>query len=574
MRRITLSSTLVVLFCLGCFLAPGAWMIVSLPSTYIAQFCVIATVLVSLGCASVGLLVVCKPSRQAVIVFGLTVAAILIALLTNAFPFQQFFYDIYGEMPGYLWLTYPVTFLIAASLPLTKDTRKGLMAICAVGSVLILTGCIERYYTAWMSVFGSVAYAPVALIPIPILMLGIAAATSSKAWWWRLGAVLATVGIVLFSYGLIGIFSAVVALGALGAFAPKLLGGRRNGVLRCIRVCGAFLLMAAIGGVLFLSIPLLSNRVVSLKQAQSFEQTLGSRIEMWHGAQDMFVARPWTGYGPGGYRFNAIRFLPTQIFSRIESLGDDPVAFSPPSPHSLLWEILTRLGIVGFALLSIGAVLWVRTLKSTHGEPQDAHSLRLSCAIAAFAFCAVTVVTPFHFASGLIGALCAGIALAPLGGVRDCSSSDAGLSRHSVWHVASFVVCCLLLVTCAYMTINLQRTTAEVSSANEDLLRLQQITRVLPMHPFLERRIVECSLLVADSAQESNTQLQRAMDAPGYVSGYGPNLVRFAQIGLDNLEYFHSNDQTVVSEMLERAQHLMPLTPPLQNEQRRLEKHP
>jgi len=604
------------LFLLLAFLAPGAWLITAIPAVEKAQLCFLLATLVCAALVCARLVPLRRPVRGALLAAGLVTLAFLLALVTNVFPVQQLFYDLYGEMPGYVWLCYPVIFLLAASLGLGSWLRPALRVVTLVGFLLILVALYQRFFTPWINVFGSAAYNVSAFIPLPVLALWLATGETRRraVWAWRISALLAALAIAVISYGMLGIFAALGLVLLTAALRPQLFGLTTHRLRRAVRIGGGALLAALVLALCIALLPPLSSLVVKRADIAHLGSTVGTRMEFSYGAQAMTLKRPLTGYGPSGYRMSAYRFLDKWIYGDTSSIGSDPIAYSPPSPHSLPWEVTTRLGLVGLLALLGAGWFWLRAAgfafgarrrgeartsarSSQHADadalparsPQDARAdapsddpppgdsadFRAACAIAALAWLLSLFVTPMHFASGLLGAALAGLACA-----RPVATGMDALRLPSAGKTVARVAGLLVLLAVAVFFTRQQLALAPVSEIisnpvdAQTLTLLQGAAKTAPGDPLIERYILECRLLLASNAQDLARQLQAVRAAPGYLANYGPNATRFAQIALDQTQSFQAGsagagDATSVAAvklLLRQAAQAGPVTPALLGE--------
>ncbi len=563
LKRETVTTSL---FLLAAFLAPGAWLIVRIPSPEKAQLCFVLATLLCLVLVTLRLVPLRRPPRAAWIVAGLVVGAFLLALLTNAFPVQQLLYDLYGEMPGLLWLCYPVVFLLAAGIGLGPWIRPALRVAVIVGLLLTMVALWQRFMTPWVNVFGSSAFNVSALIPIPALALWLATVDRRAQIAWRLLALCAAIAIAVISYGLLGIFAVIALVTLIVALRPQLLGLPAG-----LRIGGRVALAALVVALVATLLPQISSLVVKRADLPGLGSTVGSRMEFSYGAEAMVAKRPLTGYGPAGYRFSAYRYLDSWLYGETGSIGSDPIAYSPPSPHSLPWEIATRLGVVGAAALLASAVLWVRAAhkeeEQSQGEevPGGLADLRAACLIGAAAWLLSLFVTPMHFASGLLGAALAGLALA-----RPAATGMEALSLPTAGKTIARILACAALVACAALFARQQFALASVplliTEANSNNLEgLEQIARTVPADPLLERYILQERLMLTGSPRELQAQIQGIANAPAYLTDFAPNMTEFARIALDRTSALQSSDTAPAAALLDRAS-VGPVTPALLGE--------
>lgn len=598
-----LHTVATTVFLLAAFLAPGAWIIVTIPSPEKAQLCFVLATLVCLALVCVKALPLRRPSPRALLAAGFIVAAFLLALLTNIFPAQQFLYDLYGEMPGFVWLCYPVVFLLAASIGLGAWARPALRVVTLVGLLLVAVALFQRFTTPWVTVFGSSAYNVSALIALPVLALWLAT-TESRAryvWAWRLAALLSAVAIALISYGLLGIFAVIALALLIAALRPQLLGLPSARAYKVVQLGGRIALALLALALVVVLLPQTSGLLVNRTNLAGLGSTVGSRMEFSYGAEAMTAQRPLTGFGPAGYRFSAYRYLDKWLYGDTGTIGADPIAYSPPSPHSLPWEAVTRLGLIGALALLAAAVFWLREVQDHTGllklqkarqnanpaastrnkktsaaaiapAPDPLIDLRAACAIAALAWLLSLFVTPMHFASGLLGAALAGLACA-----RPQLTGVDALSLPSAGKIAARVLACAALVVVAVLVARQQIALASaqtvVATTGDDLARLERVAKVAPGQPMIERRLLEDRLMLASDTASLQSAIKAVQTAPGYITDFTPDATLFAQIIMDQMSALKLSDPTMtaaVSDLLDRAASVGPPTPALLGERLRL----
>ena len=590
-------------FLLLAFLAPGAWLIVNIPTAEKAQLCFLLATLACAALACAKLLPMRRPAKGAVLAAGLVTAAFLLALVTNAFPVQQFLYDLYGEMPGYLWLCYPVVFLLAASLGLGRWVRTALRVVTVVGLVLLAVALYQRFYTPWVNVFGSSAYNVSAFIPIPVLALWLATmdlrgmrragsatlATRVPVILWFAAALAAAVAVVAISYGLLGIFAVVGLVVLIAALRPQLLGLPEGRFCKGVQVGGRIALALFVLALVAALFPPVSGLAVKRSDLQNLSsENIRSRLEFSYASEGLVAARPLTGAGPAGFRFNVYRYLNPWIYGNTGTIGTEPLAYSPPSPHSLPWEITTRLGVIGLIALLGAGWFWLRDTAGGAGltlgrkGKRDAAAsgdkpsgsivdLRAACMIAALAWLLSLFVTPMHFASGLLGAALAGLACA-----RPQATGMDALVLPSAAKVAGRVAGCVALVVVAIFFSRQQSALARVpgivtgGADAQGLSLLESVDQTVPGDPTVENYLIQMRLLLAANPQELNQQIKAAQAAPGYITEYTPNFTQFAQYALSQMQSLQTSDTanfSAVTDLLHKAASTGPVTPALLGEQ-------
>ena len=579
----SLHTITTTVFLLLAFLAPGAWLITTIPALEKGQLCFLLATLACVALVCARLVPLRRPAKGALIAAGAMTLAFLLALMTNAFPFQQFFYDLYGEMPGYLWLCYPVIFLLAASIGLGRWVRPALRVVTLIGLLLIVVALYQHFFLPWVTVFGSVAYNVSALIPIPVVALWLATVEADlrAKILWRVAALVAAVAIAVISYGMLGIFAVIGLVLLIAAIRPQLFGLSEGRLCDGARIGGRIALALLIITLIAALLPPVSGLSVKRQDLASLGSTVGSRMEFTYGAQAMVAQRPLTGYGPAGYRFSSYRFISNWLYGETGSIGSDPTAYSPPSPHSLPWEVLARLGLIGGAALLVAGWFWLRDSAGVAGllrrkMPEESTGsadifldLRAACVIAAMAWLLSLFATPMHFASGLLGAALAGFACA-----RPQAEGMEALSLPSVGKTIARSAALVALVVIAVFFVRQQSALSSshglsITTAGDQTL-LEGVAKTAPGNPLVERRILQDQLVLASNVQELNAQIRAVQAAPGYITDFTPNATLFAQIALSRMQALKTTDAaniSAVTVLLKQAASAGPVTPALLGEQ-------
>lgn len=559
------SDRAITVLTVAAFLSPGAWLVVTLPPQAVAQalHLFVAAVWLLFGAFTIGTLSpVPKPLQYAL---SALVVLAAVSLLANPFPIQQAIYDLYGEMPGVLWLLYPLMFAMAASLGFGKPIRTASSAVVFVGTALVAVMVVWRWSQGFVTTFGSPAYSVPALAPLPFMALGLArgAEGRARALYYGCAAVIAG-GLAYAAAGLSALF--MLAMGSVLVFAvePGLLGVPDR-ARRAVRTAGVVVLLIAMLAIAIAQVPALTSVVGGDRVAGDAEQTIATRLYLWQGAQQMFLDKPLLGFGPGGYRFSAVEYYDPGVFAYIAGAGADPTAFSAPSPHSLLWESLTRIGLLGLMPLLVLFYLWgKRQFSLTAADNPADGMLRVSLSIGFAAYLFSLMVTPVHFASGLLGVVVGGFAIAePLGAVRSGSTAGArpwlkvalvalavALAGYGVWRGFG-------LTTGTISGQDLAADTASVNSA----------ARIVAGEPLIERRVLDFAVLGAADGQARRDVAQAVDGAPGYITGFAPNLVQFAYLGMVRGEQLAVDDYSWEADLLRRAELVTPDLPSLVAEQ-------
>jgi len=548
------------------FLSPGAWLVVTLPPQPVAQFLHLATAALWLAVFAWRGFGAPVP-RPLLLAVGALTGVSLISLATNAFPVQQLLYDLYGEMPALLWLAYPAVFLAAASVRLDAGMRDVLVPTVVIGAALVVVMVIWRWTAGFVTTFGSPAYSIPALAPVPFLALGVAKVSPDKLRpYFVAAAILVAAGLAYAGGGLSALFMLGMGGLTLLAVAPTLVGVPSRAE-RVVRVIGSALLVVAVIAILVVQVPALGVSLADLGDVSSAEQTVATRLYLWDAGQSMVAERPWFGYGPAGYRFSAVRFYDPGVFAFIAGAGADPIAYSAPSPHSLLWEVLTRLGVVGLVSLAGLLGVWIVRARSFGDEPLEVRSLRLSLAVGFAAYLASLLVTPVHFASGLLGVTVGGFAVAASAGGK-VPKERVSESRPSAPRVLAVAAAALLVVYGGWRMVGLSVGAIEgMGDFQRDAERVASAARIVPGEPLNERRLLEVTMWSAATAGELEAARATVDAAPGYISDYTPNLVQFAYVGLTQSEALGVTDLAWERSLLERAAIAAPDLPSLVSEQ-------
>lgn len=559
-RRDMVPSALLVM----AFLSSGAWMIVRLPPVPVSKALQLGTVGVWL--VVFGLAFVKSRVADRRILWGLGVAALSIAVSFAAGGsfVPVVFYDLFAEMPLVQWLAFPLVFLLAAGMVAKRRAvEQGLAAIVGIGVVLVSAIAILQSYTNAYGVFGSSAYSTTALAPLIPVAVGLAA--SRRGWQAKaLYGASAYIAVVLAFFAgstmatLAAVFASVLAL----AIHPAILRGD-NPASRILRygtlaVAG---LMAA--GLLLAQVPAVSGFVVNADTLGRFDKNIVTRAYMWEGAQSMTAARPFLGFGPSGYRLHAVEYLAPDTFQFGPDFAGsiDPSVYSPQSPHSVFWDVATRLGLVG--VLAFGALfaLWwsvvVQRLRSRNSPESD---VRVALGAGFLVSIFVLLVNPALFAIGLFPAAAAGLAVGPANEAETMSQSPTSRGVR----LACLVAGLLVILTSVWLGMGEWRAyTAPSGDATASIARYEATLRVIPGHPLTTRRLLESQLLVAQDAAEVRAAQTAVDGAPEYMIAYAPNAVNFAAHSLAQAERVGRTDLEWERATLDRAGAVLPPIPSL-----------
>jgi len=403
------------------FLFSGAWMLVRLPPIPVSKALQLGTVgLWALGFAC-GWLAYTRPDRR--VLWGLlaVIAAVAASFAAAGSLVPVALYDLFAEMPLVQWLAFLLVFVLAAGLVAKRASiEAGLAVIVGLGVVFVTTIAILQHFTNTYGVFGSSAYSTTALAPL--IPVASALAVNQKGWQRNaLYGASAYIAVVLAFFAgstmatVAALFSVAITVGAHPMLAPTATRDRAH-TRRLVRFGALAVAGALAAGLLFAQVPLVSRSVVNADSLGRFDKNIVSRAYLWEGAQSMVAARPLLGFGPSGYRLNAVKYLPPETFQfGPDFTGSiDPTIYSPQSPHSVLWETATRLGLVG--LLAFGAlfVIWAIVVAGkvrARGTPGAGLRLGLGAGFVVTLF--ALLVNPVLFAIGLLPAAAAGLAVAP-----------------------------------------------------------------------------------------------------------------------------------------------------------------
>lgn len=323
------------------------------------------------------------------------------------------------------------------ALALAAEAR--LHPLARVAALATATGCVDLFLLSQ-----SRASAPAIVIAVAVYL--ICSPLRLRSLCWLALAVLPALGVVPAAtelYGAVnddGLDSAVAELNAAGvavgltmlvaAVAGALavsLGGRLPGFgsanrrgNRAVGVgLGALAVTAAVGFVVAVGNPAawVDDRITEFREtgspdlserANRFTINAGSgRYDLWRVALDDVTAEPLLGDGGGGFQYSYLR--QREILQR-----------DPRDAHSVELEVLSELGLPGFALLTVslvGAVVAIR--RSRRLGPYAANLGAVALASGTYwllhssldwfwAFPAVTAIT-----MGLLGAASAPAALGP-----------------------------------------------------------------------------------------------------------------------------------------------------------------
>lgn len=551
------------------FVAPGAWLVVTLPPVPIAKALNLLTVAAWLLAFGLGLVRWVRPERRVMWAVAAVLASVAASLVLGGSWFQVVFYDLYANMPLVQWLAFPLVFVLAAGIACDRPRLESALAVVVLfGAVLAGVEAFQQFTTGTPRVFGSTGYSTAALAPL-IPLGAVLAASRGGAMRVALyaAAALIALDVGLWAGSTMGAiataFAVLLALAAHPVVRSPVSGGRR-----AVRV-GA--LVAAAGMVLvmlFAQVPALSGRWISPDTLGSGGTSVASRLYMWQGAQHMVVERPAFGYGPSGYRMAAVEYLPAEALQYgADRQGNiDPTVYSPQSPHSLLWEAGTRLGLIGVAALLALLGIWAASVAGRLRSDAAGSPLRRALAAAFVTAAFALSVDPLIFAVGLFAPVAAGLAIAPLG------VSDVGERGVRPWVPAAMAVSGVLVaVVAVWLGVGEWRlVTAGSDDTAQMRASLQSALAVMPGHPQAERQLWEIDLLMASSDAEA-AAVQTGVDgAPTCIAGFAPNLVSLATYSLTQAERTGRSDLSWEAGLLDEAAERTPPIPSLVAERLRL----
>jgi hypothetical protein len=343
----------------------------------------------------------------------------------------------------------------------------------------------------------------------------------------------------------------------LFAVAPQLVGVPEPWAPR-VRIAGTVLFGLACAALLFAQVPAIGSWAIGVDDAPTAEQSIATRLYLWDAAEDMVLARPLLGYGPSGYRVFAVEFYDAGVFPFIAAAGSDPIAYSAPSPHSVFWEVLTRLGIVGLAVCLGLLAAWFSILRRTGGEDEQTHALRLALVVGFVTYLFSLLVTPVHFASGLLGVVVAGLAVAR----ATSPSPTTGIPAVLRWIAALLAI--VLIGYGGWRMFGLSTgTIGPEATFEENQAAVVDASAIIPGEPLNERRVLEVGLFTATDPTTLAVAQVEITESEEYIQAYAPNLVQFASISLTRAEELGITDTAWERELLGRAALLTPDLPSL-----------
>jgi len=559
------------------FLSPGAWLITNLPPVPIAKALNLSTVAVWLVAFGLGVVVTTRLDRRLLFGLGAVLTAIAISWLDAGLLFAVFFYDLYANMPLVQWLAFVVVFILAAKVSFEGDeVKSSLVVVVCIAALLSAVVAYQQLTTGTIRVFGSTGYSTTALMPLLPIAVAIASRTAGAT---RLvmyaSALVIGIGVGVFSGSMMGFLGAVFS-SALAVFVHPVVLRGAGSVFRALRASTLLVALLLAAALVFAQIPAFSARLVDFHALAAGDRNMLSRVYMWQGAQEMLLDRPLTGFGPSGYRVAAVEYLPPEAFQHVSDRPDsiDPTVYSPQSPHSIIWEIATRLGLLGLIAFIGLLAAWAMALRDKLKTPDSVMTLRLGLAAGFLSALFALLVNPVIFAIGLFAPVMAGLAVASSAPPevespvrkRNFASKELGISgRLRVLLVASGLLTAIVAVWLGYAETRL--AAFHTADPRQALAFFEETLERMPGHPQVQRQALELRLLVARDAEEHLYARQAVERAPEHIAAFAPNLVSIATHSLVQARNTGRTDLSWEQELLDTAAARIPPTPALAAEQ-------
>lgn len=555
------------------FVSPGAWLVTLLPPLPIAKALQLITVGLLVLAAGVGAVRTRLPGRTMLIALGALGASVMVSLFVGGSVPQVVLYDLYGNMSLLQWLAFPAAFLVAASIVIDRERLgAGLITVVAIGAVLAAVMAFQQVTVSTPRVFGSTGYSTTALVPL--IPVGVALAWSRRGALRVLlyGSVLViAVAVGALSGAMMGAVAITFTL--LATVAAHLWtserGGRVGSAVRWVALTGVGAMLV---GLLVVQIFSPANRVMTDLLSDSGTSVV-SRAQMWQGAASMFLERPLFGYGPSGYRVAAVNHLPAEALQYGPDLPGnvDPTVYSPQSPHALVWEIATRLGLAGVLAFGFLLLAWVRTLIARFRDETGGASMRLALAAGFVSALFALMVNPAYFAIGLFVPVAAGLAVAPGASVsqRRADKPSAQARPQIRWPM----VCAGLAVMLVALWLGSGEWRAYHAGSDDPYLAVssyESALQAVPGHPTTHRRLLEYRLLVAPDDTEVAAVQAQVDAAPRHLLEFAPNAVSLVTFALTQAEVTGRTDLSWEDRILTDAEAVLPPIPSLVAERLRL----
>ncbi|MDZ4169187.1 MAG: O-antigen ligase family protein [Coriobacteriia bacterium] len=551
------------------FVAPGAWLVVALPPIPLAKALNLLTVAVWLLAVGLGLMRWVQPERRVLWAVAAVAAAVVASYAIGGSLFQVAFYDLYANMPLVQWLAFPLIFVLAAGMVADRPRLESALVVVVIfGAVLAGVEAFQQITTSTPRVFGSTGYSKAALAPlIPLGAVLAASRTGVLRVALYSAAALVALDVGLLAGSTMGAAAAAFALLAALAVHPAVWAAE-SGARRALRTGALTLAAGMVLVMLFAQVPALSGRWINPDALASAGSSVISRLQMWQGAQEMVLERPVLGYGPSGYRMAAVEYLPSEAlqYGPDRQGSIDPTVYSPQSPHSLLWEAGTRLGLIGVVALAALLLSWATAVVGRVRSDVSGSSIRRALAAAFVTAAFALSIDPVFFAIGLFAPVAAGLAIAPLSapGEQERAAPSWLPKVFAAGGVAVALVAGWLGVGEWRIGSSYSDDPAQMRSS------LQSALAVAPGHPQAERQVWELNLLLATDDTEVAAVQARVDAAPSYISGFAPNLVSLAAYSLSQAERTGRSDLSWERGLLDEAAGRMPPMPSLVAEKLRL----
>ncbi|NTU70917.1 MAG: O-antigen ligase family protein [Coriobacteriia bacterium] len=553
------------------FTSSGAWLVSTLPPPPISKALNLATVGLWLIAAALGLMRIERPDRRLLIGLAAVAGSVLVSLLAGGSIFATIFYDLFGDMPLIQWLAFPVMFVLALGFGATRErVEDALSAVVALGALLSISIGYQQLTTAGgNSVFGSTAYSVVALAALIPIAIGL---TDSGPQWRRLAAYACAgslaVGVGVVSRSTMGSLAVVFAL-VVSVLVHPLVFGSSAPSRAWIRSAALVVAGLMVAGLTIAQIPSLGGRWVN-PEAFAAQKNLVTRVYLWQGAEKMLAERPVVGFGPSGYRVHAVDYLAPEalLYGPDQAGNSDPTVYSPQSPHSILWEVATRLGVVGLLAFAILFGAWLLVVRDRVQVRDGTGALRMALAAGFVSSLFALLVNPVVFPLGLFLPVAAGLAAGTIATsgqpARSVDRTDAP-SRTAQWALgvsgAAVIVLSVWLFAGEWKAFTLRFEEPRVANVG-----YEAALRITPGHPLTMRRLLENRLLIATDAGIAAAQ-GNVDTAPGFIREFTPNLANFAAYSLTQAQLTGRKDLSWEREMLTRTASSLPFLPSTVSEQ-------
>ncbi|HSO05629.1 MAG TPA: Wzy polymerase domain-containing protein [Pelomicrobium sp.] len=188
-------------------------------------------------------------------------------------------------------------------------------------------------------------------------------------------------GLLLFGLALSGSRSGWLYLGFFTLLALAARRAADSAQQRALGRWAAGLLPGLAAAQLLAKVPWLIPDLPALTSADRLTAIavgMAIRIEAWRGAWELFLAQPWLGSGLGGYAHGFYEILARSPGSR--AIGEGLFHHA----HSLPFQLLAELGVVGGAAVVVGVVGWsLRFLRAARIDASRAWWLSLLAVLGA-----------------------------------------------------------------------------------------------------------------------------------------------------------------------------------------------